>query len=103
MSPSSVPTLKDDLNPLLVQRLAPRPIRTGGRVSAKPLDLMALGKYVRLIHSVCDILNQPVKHDYRLMSFDFRVISHVLTSSNYQKPWQTRSFLGRLIGRGKQH
>jgi cytochrome P450 len=35
------------------------------------------------------------------MSFDFRVISHVLTSSNYQKPWQTRSFLGRLIGRGE--
>jgi hypothetical protein len=35
------------------------------------------------------------------MSFDFRVISHVLTSTNYQKPWQTRSFLGRLIGRGK--
>ncbi|KIL70583.1 hypothetical protein M378DRAFT_66688 [Amanita muscaria Koide BX008] len=40
------------------------------------------------------------KHDYRLLSFDFRVVSHVLTSSVYGKPWQTRSFLARLIGRG---
>lgn len=34
------------------------------------------------------------------MSFDFRVIAHVLNSSSFEKPWQTRSFLGRLIGRG---
>ncbi|KAJ7275579.1 cytochrome P450 [Mycena haematopus] len=40
------------------------------------------------------------KHDYRLMSFDLRVLSHVLTSSVYQKPWQTRAFLKRLLGRG---
>ncbi|KAF8167846.1 cytochrome P450 [Crassisporium funariophilum] len=40
------------------------------------------------------------KHDYRLMSFDFRVISHVLSSPTFEKPWQTRTFLGRLIGRG---
>jgi len=63
---------------------------------------MASEEYVQLILSLCAILNRRVKHDYRLMSFDFRVISHVLTSSNYQKPWQTRSFLGRLIGRGKK-
>ncbi|KAJ7071331.1 cytochrome P450 [Mycena amicta] len=40
------------------------------------------------------------KHDYRLMSFDTRVLSHVLLSPLYQKPWQTRSYLGRLLGRG---
>ncbi|KAJ6519296.1 cytochrome P450 [Mycena sanguinolenta] len=40
------------------------------------------------------------KHDYRLMSFDLRVVSHVVTSPVYQKPWQTRAFLGRLLGRG---
>ncbi|KAJ7139550.1 cytochrome P450 [Mycena epipterygia] len=40
------------------------------------------------------------KHDYRLMSFDLRVLSHVLTSPIYEKPWQTRSYLGRLLGRG---
>ncbi|KAJ6626945.1 cytochrome P450 [Mycena sp. CBHHK59/15] len=40
------------------------------------------------------------KHDYRLMSFDLRVLSHVLNSPIYEKPWQTRSFLGRLLGRG---
>ncbi|KAF8973810.1 cytochrome P450 [Flammula alnicola] len=40
------------------------------------------------------------KHDLRLMSFDFRVIAHVLSSPTYEKPWQTRSFLGKLIGRG---
>ncbi|KAJ7226048.1 cytochrome P450 [Mycena pura] len=40
------------------------------------------------------------RHDYRLMSFDFRVVSHVLTSPTYQKPWQTRAYLARLLGRG---
>jgi len=40
------------------------------------------------------------KHDYRLMSFDLRVLSHVLTSPVYEKPWQTRAYLGRLLGRG---
>ncbi|KAF9454954.1 cytochrome P450 [Macrolepiota fuliginosa MF-IS2] len=40
------------------------------------------------------------KFDYRLLSFDFRIVSHVLTSPTYEKPWQTRSFLSRLIGRG---
>ncbi|KAF8633944.1 hypothetical protein AX15_001127 [Amanita polypyramis BW_CC] len=40
------------------------------------------------------------KHDYRLLSFDFRIISHVLSSPVYEKPWQTRAFLARLIGRG---
>ncbi|KAF5377300.1 hypothetical protein D9615_006383 [Tricholomella constricta] len=40
------------------------------------------------------------KHDYRMMSFDFRVVSHVLNSPTYEKPWQTRALLARLIGRG---
>ncbi|KAK7064703.1 cytochrome P450 [Favolaschia claudopus] len=40
------------------------------------------------------------RHDYRLMSFDLRVLSHVLTSPVYEKPWQTRAYLGRLLGRG---
>jgi hypothetical protein len=41
------------------------------------------------------------QHDYRLMSLDLRVISHVLNSPIYEKPWQTRSLLSRLVGRGK--
>ncbi|KAJ7480120.1 cytochrome P450 [Mycena galericulata] len=40
------------------------------------------------------------KHDYRLMSFDLRVLSHVLNSPVFEKPWQTRSYLGRLLGQG---
>ena len=40
------------------------------------------------------------QHDLRLMSFDLRVVTHVLSTSGYEKPWQTRAFLGRLIGRG---
>ncbi|KAJ7198930.1 cytochrome P450 [Mycena rebaudengoi] len=39
-------------------------------------------------------------HDYRLISFDLRVVSHVLNSEIYEKPWQTRSYLSRLLGRG---
>lgn len=34
------------------------------------------------------------------MTFDFRAISQILTSPVYEKPWQTRSILARLIGRG---
>ncbi|KIK96519.1 hypothetical protein PAXRUDRAFT_825881 [Paxillus rubicundulus Ve08.2h10] len=40
------------------------------------------------------------RHDYRLFSIDFRVISHILNSPAYEKPWQTRSLLSRLFGRG---
>ncbi|PPQ98909.1 hypothetical protein CVT24_003540 [Panaeolus cyanescens] len=40
------------------------------------------------------------KHDYRLLSFDKVTIYHVLTKPMYEKPWQTRRFLGRIIGRG---
>ncbi|KAF6766438.1 cytochrome P450 [Ephemerocybe angulata] len=40
------------------------------------------------------------RHDNRLMTFDFRAISHILTSPVYEKPWQTRSILASLVGRG---
>ncbi|KAG6918675.1 hypothetical protein DXG01_012492 [Tephrocybe rancida] len=40
------------------------------------------------------------RHDFRMMSFDFRAISHILNSPTYEKPWQTRALLARLIGRG---
>lgn len=40
------------------------------------------------------------QHDYRLMVLDFRSVSHVLTSPVYEKPWQTRSLLGKLLGHG---
>ncbi|THU90762.1 cytochrome P450 [Dendrothele bispora CBS 962.96] len=40
------------------------------------------------------------KFDYRLMSFDFRAISHILTSPVYEKPWQTRTLLSTVMGRG---
>ncbi|KAI3622272.1 cytochrome p450 [Moniliophthora roreri] len=40
------------------------------------------------------------KHDLRLMSFDLRVVSHVLSSPIYEKPWQTRSLLSSVLGRG---
>jgi cytochrome P450 len=39
-------------------------------------------------------------HDIRLMTLDFRAVSYILNSSLYEKPWQTRSFLSRLLGRG---
>ncbi|KAJ7630451.1 cytochrome P450 [Roridomyces roridus] len=39
-------------------------------------------------------------HDYRVFSTDLRVISHVLNSPIYEKPWQTRSYLERLLGQG---
>ncbi|KAJ4473900.1 cytochrome P450 [Lentinula aciculospora] len=39
-------------------------------------------------------------HDYRLMSFDLRAISHVLTSPTFEKPWQTRRLLSRVLGQG---
>lgn len=35
------------------------------------------------------------------MTLDFRSIVHILSSPNFEKPWQTRSFLARLIGRGE--
>ena len=34
------------------------------------------------------------------MSFDFRVISHVLNSSVFEKPWQTKTYVNKLIGKG---
>lgn len=44
--------------------------------------------------------NAFLQHDLRLMSFDRRVIQFVMNSPVFEKPWQTRRFLGRLIGRG---
>jgi hypothetical protein len=35
------------------------------------------------------------------MSFDFRAITHFLNSPVYEKPWQTRRVLTRLLGQGK--
>lgn len=40
------------------------------------------------------------KHDLRLMSFDLRVVSHILNSPVYEKPWQSRSLLSSILGRG---
>lgn len=37
------------------------------------------------------------------MSLDLRVISHVLNNPLYEKPWQTRSLISRLLGRGQLH
>ncbi|KXN87545.1 Cytokinin hydroxylase [Leucoagaricus sp. SymC.cos] len=48
------------------------------------------------------VIEPLFQYDLRLLSLDFRVISHVLTSPNYEKPWQTRSLLGRLIGRARK-
>ncbi|EJD04362.1 cytochrome P450 [Fomitiporia mediterranea MF3/22] len=39
-------------------------------------------------------------HDYRLMTFDLRAVSHVLNSPAFEKPWQTRRLLSRLLGQG---
>lgn len=43
---------------------------------------------------------KDLQHDYRLMTFDPRAIQHVLSDTAFEKPWQTRSFMSRLIGRG---
>ncbi|KAG2149760.1 cytochrome P450 [Suillus cothurnatus] len=40
------------------------------------------------------------RHDFRLLSVDFCVMSHVLNSPIYEKPWQTRTLLTNLFGRG---
>lgn len=40
------------------------------------------------------------RHDYRLITLDFRSVSYILNSPLYEKPWQTRSVLSRLLGRG---
>jgi len=40
------------------------------------------------------------QHDYRLISYDFRAVSYILNSPLYEKPWQTRALLSRLIDRG---
>ena len=34
------------------------------------------------------------------MTLDFRAVSYILNSPLYEKPWQTRSVLSRLLGRG---
>ncbi|KIM84675.1 hypothetical protein PILCRDRAFT_818273 [Piloderma croceum F 1598] len=39
-------------------------------------------------------------HDFRLMTFDLRSVSYILTSPVYEKPWQTRRMLTTLLGRG---
>ncbi|KAG2155411.1 hypothetical protein DEU56DRAFT_767261 [Suillus clintonianus] len=41
------------------------------------------------------------RHDFRLLSVDFSVMSHILNSPIYEKPWQTRRLLSNLFGRGK--
>ncbi|KAG0709098.1 cytochrome P450 [Suillus ampliporus] len=40
------------------------------------------------------------RHDFRLLSVDFCVMSHVLNSPIYEKPWQTRTLLSNLFGHG---
>ncbi|OJA18829.1 hypothetical protein AZE42_00859 [Rhizopogon vesiculosus] len=40
------------------------------------------------------------KHDFRLLSVDLCVMSHILNSPIYEKPWQTRTLLSNLFGRG---
>lgn len=61
---------------------------------------MALEGYISSLHP--ESLSHLVipQHDYRLMALDLRSVSHVLTSPVYEKPWQTRSLLGKLLGRG---
>ncbi|KZP32440.1 cytochrome P450 [Athelia psychrophila] len=39
--------------------------------------------------------------DHRLMLLDMRAVSHVLNSpTQFEKPWQTRNFISRLVGHG---
>ncbi|KAF8238406.1 cytochrome P450 [Tricholoma matsutake] len=40
------------------------------------------------------------KHDYRLLSFDFRVLTHVLTSPIYEKPWIAQGLINTVVGNG---
>ncbi|KAG1755051.1 cytochrome P450 [Suillus paluster] len=40
------------------------------------------------------------RHDFRLFSVDFCVLSHILNSPIYEKPWQTRTLLSNLFGHG---
>lgn len=40
------------------------------------------------------------RHDFRLLSVDFCAVSHILNSPIYEKPWQTRTLLTKIFGRG---
>ncbi|KAF5392632.1 hypothetical protein D9757_002131 [Collybiopsis confluens] len=40
------------------------------------------------------------RFDYRLMTFDFRAVSHILLSPIYEKPRVTRTFLSTMLGKG---
>lgn len=77
---------------------APKTTKTGARVSGRHSGYMGLEGYVFSLFWYSPLT--LAQYDLRLMTFDLRVISHVLSTSGYEKPWQTRAFLGRLIGRG---
>lgn len=61
------------------------------------------GRVSSLLYDVINFFQYLSQHDYRLLTFDFRSIVHILSSSSFEKPWQTRSFLTRLLGRGEYH
>jgi hypothetical protein len=76
----------------------------GSGSTATRFGSMVLGGYVRVLLNLgLRRTDRWFQHDYRLLSFDFRVISHILTSPVYEKPWQTRQLLSRLIGRGRAY
>ncbi|KAG2368192.1 cytochrome P450 [Suillus spraguei] len=41
------------------------------------------------------------RHDFRLLSVDFCVMTHILNSPIYEKPWQTRALLTTFLGAHK--
>lgn len=67
-----------------------------GSVRTSPLNGLHGGE---LTANDSDFFNIS-QYDYRLMSLDLRAVSHVLNSPVYEKPWQTRKLLSRLLGRG---
>lgn len=67
-----------------------------GSVRTSPLNGLHGGELTANDSDFFDIS----QYDYRLMSLDLRAVSHVLNSPVYEKPWQTRKLLSRLLGRG---
>lgn len=80
--------------------LSPSTHADWSKLYGKTFRFHGFGKVWKKPHHVEPFIDLGSQHDYRLLSLDLRVISHVINSPVYGKPWQTRSFLSKLLGRG---
>lgn len=79
---------------------APLLTKVGEKPLARPSASTASEEYVHPSSIFSRFLMFCPQHDLRLISFDHTANKHVLNSEMFERPWQTRSFLGRLVGHG---